>query len=309
MAVDQQSDALPVAETESDLIDLPAGGELSDNDARPISSAVPTRLVVVAGPAECGKTTLVTSVFELFQWAQIPHHIFGGSATLPGFERRCHEARIASARVIPETQRTRYEDEDVRYLHLRICDAANVSVAVDVLFTDVSGENFERARDSTDYCRELTFLHRAEHFVVLLDGEKLAEATRRWGVIQDAQLLLQSCLDSDMLGTGTFLDVVIAKCDFLMPTGTAADPIPFDTKIETEFRAMFGARVGRIEFSQIAARPLRSPALPFGYGVADLVHRWATSTPRQKPLQLERRPIEGVRESERFYRRHFGTTE
>src|SRR5438094_3901098 len=114
--------AAPVAAVR-DLIDLPTGKELDESGALKLEVARPVRLVVVAGPVGCGKTTLLTSLYELFQWGPVAEFEFAGSKTLPAFEQRCHLSRSASGASEPKTQRTLNERTvDGRliptYLHL-----------------------------------------------------------------------------------------------------------------------------------------------------------------------------------------------
>ena len=65
----------------------PSGKELAKLDevaAGKLQASVPVRLIVVAGPVGCGKTTLITSLYELFQWSKASDYSFPGSNTLPG---------------------------------------------------------------------------------------------------------------------------------------------------------------------------------------------------------------------------------
>ena len=55
---------------ESDVVNLPLGSELSEQDAIAIERAVPTRLIVIAGPAGSGKTTLLTGLYRSFSMAR-----------------------------------------------------------------------------------------------------------------------------------------------------------------------------------------------------------------------------------------------
>src|SRR5437868_1064496 len=91
---------------EVDVIDLAPGAELDEHEARALAVARANRLIVIAGPASSGKTTLVVSIYELFQWRAVPDWLFSGCATFRGFELRSHPSRIASERVVPYTDRT-----------------------------------------------------------------------------------------------------------------------------------------------------------------------------------------------------------
>src|SRR4029077_11822880 len=99
-------------------------------------------------------------------------YAFAGSLTLPAFEERCYLSRRDSGNPVPDTRRTRYEGPNPLYLHLRIRSTEGLRPFRDILCTDVSGEMFEHARDSTAECKELIFLKRANHFLLFLDSAK-----------------------------------------------------------------------------------------------------------------------------------------
>src|SRR5579872_6636824 len=71
----------------SNFIDLPAGRELNELEATSLAISRPVQLIVIAGPVLCGKTTLLTSLYESFQSGGVSGCTFAGSNTLPAFER------------------------------------------------------------------------------------------------------------------------------------------------------------------------------------------------------------------------------
>jgi hypothetical protein len=285
----------------SGLINLPTGKELDEPGAQKLEVARPVRLVVIAGPVGCGKTTLLTSLYELFQWGPVSGYSFAGSSTLPAFERRCYFSRTASERSEPDTERTPFGE--VRYLHLRVCPE-DLSREIDFLFTDVSGETFERARDSTEECQRLTFLRQADHFLLLLDSEKLIVKEKRWEVAHDSMTLLRSCLDSGMLVTNCLVNVLWTKFDYF-EASSSAEHTRFLTQLEGEIRTEFGSRIARLSFSRIAARPTQVDNLKFGHGLPELLSYWASVSPRERPMNLLPPVALGSRESEVYASRHF----
>lgn len=298
--------ASTAASTISDIIDLPSGKELSDLSAIAFATARPIRWVVVAGPVGCGKTTLLTSLYELFQWSRIGEYLFAGSNTLPALEQRCHHSRIASENLVADTQRTPYKPEPT-YLHMRICLATALHSPIDFLFTDVSGEMYEHGRDSTDECKELTFLRRAGNFLLLLDSEKGVRVDKRWAMVQEAKTLLQSCMDSTMLAEDCIINIVWSKLDYFVAAGDKKEDKEFREEVEKEFRASFGNRTKHLKFGEIAARPTMAPKLGFGKGVSELLSGWITDCPKAREMVLLPEPPLGTRESELFAQRHFAT--
>lgn len=251
--------------TVPDVIDLPSGKELDDLGAAKLQVAQPVRLIVVAGPVHSGKTTLIATLHDLFQTGKIGEYAFAWSRTLPAFELRCHLSRIASERTVPETERTKFGD--VRYLHIQISGPELPENRLDLLFTDVSGESFELARDSTEECQRLHFLKMADHFLLLIDCEKIIDSRKRNLVIHDASMMLRSCLDSGMLPASCFVKVLWTKYDLVATAGNG-EHASFLERATEEFQQQFGSRVGRLSFRKVAARPVGVDGLEFGFATA-----------------------------------------
>lgn len=293
----------PTQRNMPDFVDLPRGKELSDSNANALAMSRPVQWVVVAGPVGSGKTTLLLSLYEMFQWGKVETFLFAGSETLPAFEEHCHLSRMESENIEPDTVRTTYSPNPT-YLHLRIRSDTTPPNFTDFLFTDVSGEMFEHARDSSSACKELTFLRRASHFVLLLDCQKALDLDERWRMVEDAKMLLRSCLDDKMLSIDCVVNVVWSKYDYMIEEEKAGRHQQFRNDVAAQFQADFGDRVTHLVFSEIAARPTKAPSLKFGNGVAQLLQRWVTYCPRKREMKLLPE-ISGSRESELFAQRHF----
>jgi hypothetical protein len=294
----------PPPVTVPDVIDLPTGNELDDLEAAKLQAAQLVRLIVVAGPVGAGKTTLITTLHDLFQTGKIGDHGFAWSRTLPAFERRCHLSRIASERSAPDTERTKFGE--VRYLHTQISGPELRDNLLDLLFTDVSGESFELARDSISECQRLHFLKMADHFLLLIDCKKIIDRKKRNQVVHDAMMLLRSCRDSGMLSASCFVNVLWTKYDYVAAADNG-EHASFLEKATQEFQKQFGSRVGRLSFRKVAARPECVEGLEFGYGLPELLQEWATESPRNRTMDLLPDEQLGSRESEKFLQRHFNS--
>jgi hypothetical protein len=79
-----------------DLVDLPSGEALTERQAAEVARDELSKVIIIAGPFNSGKTTILTSLFEAFQEAPFGNFQFRGSRTLFGFERRCHLGRMES---------------------------------------------------------------------------------------------------------------------------------------------------------------------------------------------------------------------
>ena len=153
----------PVEEKSTD-VDLPHGDSLQPNESIAISCASPTRFIIVAGAAESGKTTLVGSIFERFRLGVFGGYRFAGSQTLRGFERICHPGRVASGNTIPQTERTKLP-LGRQLLHLRFRKLDGSLPCQDLLISDLSGEEFDNAKDFGSDARNLSIVRSAHRLL------------------------------------------------------------------------------------------------------------------------------------------------
>ncbi len=297
-----------VVEKTPEFIDLPQGKELNDIAALDLAKSRPIQWIVLAGPIDSGKTTLLTSLYELFQWRKVEGYAFAGSNTLPAFEERCYLSRRDSGNVVSHTQRTPYKGPDPQYLHLRIRSTEGLRLFRDFLFTDVSGEMFEHARDSTTECKEMIFLKRANHFLLFLDSAKGVQQDERWAMFEDGKALLQSCMDSEMIGANCVVNIVWSRFDYFLTKAAEDRHRLFRVEVEKQIRETFEQRIPRLVFSEVAARPSEAPDLRIGHGVPALLKQWAATPLEMKALDLFPSSYSGTRESELFAARHFSST-
>ena len=294
-------EALPSNEWDAEaeeFIQLPTGGGFDPQSASMVTCAAPTRLIVLAGAIDSGKTTLLASIYEMFQEAPLAGYLFAGSLTLPALERRCHLARIASSRSTPDTERTKVTDDTLLHLRVRAEDCSRPSQ--DVLFTDLGGERFRLAKDSTDECRRLELLLRADHFVLLIDGAKLASLADRHQAHVSAGSLLRSCLDAEMLGPHSYVDVLFAKWDLVAPELGKHRLKKFLEEVRSQFKERFAGRVARLRFFEVAARPTE-PGLLFGHNLDQVVPSWIEDAPCRRYSEAEFAGSSAVlREIDRF---------
>src|SRR5688572_22970922 len=72
-----------------DMVELPDGLAFTPVTAARITANRLTRVIVVAGDRDSGKTTLVSALFDKFQEGPFAGYLFAGCRTLRGLERRC----------------------------------------------------------------------------------------------------------------------------------------------------------------------------------------------------------------------------
>lgn len=237
-----------------------------------------SRVIILAGPEDCGKTTLLACLNDRFQHGYLGGYCFAGSLTLPGFEKRCHNSRIASGRTTPETDRTKFDDQ-IYFLHLSIRKKDHLSNKQDLLFSDISGEHFRLMKDSTDECKKLSFLPRADHFLLLIDGEKLTSAAERHVAVAFGISLLRSCLDAQMLGTRSFVDIVTTKWDIIKTSPHRNQTLTFLKNFKTDLAKSYESRLARLRFFDIAARPTIDSGLEPGFGLDKVFPSWVEDSP------------------------------
>ena len=270
-------DADPEVDQAEVVEPYPSGEALTAEEALTITRSAPTRVIVVAGPAGSGKTTLVASLYERFHDGPLAGYLFAGSRTLVGFERRCHLSRRASSRETPDTERTSQAASDV-LLHLKV-RAELGGPRVDMLFTDIYGEAFRQAADSTDEAEQLTVLRRADHVALLLDGAKLASPTQRQEPYSQADALLASCLEVGVLGPDSQVQMLVTKADKLRSGPRVETNLAFVADRWAWLEGRYRNRLASLEHFEIAARPESPSHLRSAHGLDTLFPLWV-SRPR-----------------------------
>lgn len=258
---------------------FPDGDVLNASESGEIVRASPTSIVVMAGPARCGKTTLVAGLYELFHRGPFGGYLFAGSRTLPGFERRCHLARLSSGLETPDTERT-LRSEGTDLLHLRLAEQEGNDFR-GILFTDIYGEAFRRAADVAEDCRKFTVLKRADHVSVLVDGAKAADKQQRQLAFSSADSLIGQCLDCGMLDRESSVQLVVTKWDVVV--GHAGSVEFVDGKLDW-LNNRYATRVGSLTSHKVSIRPPSNGDITRGHGMAELLGIWTQVRWRCPPV-------------------------
>ena len=295
----------PIAD--SDLLDLPSGEGYPLSGASEITCRKLANIILFAGTAECGKTTLLASLYLMFNTQPFAGYIFAGSRTLVGFEKRVHTARIASRLSSPTTERSKVSE----LLHLRVRRADRSAACKDLLLCDLIGEDFREARDSTDGCRRLHIIRRADAFVMLIDGAKVASLDARQQAKTDAIALLRNILDCEMLAETSQVEVLTTKWDLIDGASDRDECVAFNDHIREEMTRHFEKRVGGLSFGSVAAHATQG-TFPLGHGLEERFKSWVErptgAARRFRSFSAER---SDAMEYDRYLRRHlpsFGRT-
>jgi hypothetical protein len=234
-----------------------------------------TPIVFLAGDVKSGKTTLLGSIEDAFQFGPLAGYNFAWSETLVGFEERCFESRIRSGRTVADTPRTQPQ-EGQEFFHLRL--RKNVSAPFrELLFADMSGEFYERAIKYAAELKEKEFetLPRCDYLVLLLDGQKLLDHGQRQDVRREALTFLQRCREAQLLRPETVLQVMISKWDMV-----ARRPQEEQTKCRDFITSRFNreALQREVEVIAIASRPdSDSEGIDKLFGIREIFPRWVES--------------------------------
>lgn len=274
-----------------EIQELFSGEDLRTADVAGIMSGSPTRMIVLAGAADAGKTTLLVTIMHLFHKGGIGDYIFAGSRTLPAFERRAFDSYITSGRSVPTTQHTVSSLDDIKFLHLAVRKKTLDEPTINLLFTDISGENFRQARDSAEECKKLWVLHRADYFALLLDGGRIAEPTQRQHTKIDGITLLRRCIETNMLGKSSYIDILFSKMDILESSSERTRALSFIEEIKSEITERFVSSLGRLRFITIAARPTEKRELGEAYGFNDFLPTWIEESPFIRPIMSSLQPV------------------
>lgn len=270
---EEQDTANSEAENEQeDVVDLRLGSALTTMEASQIMGSSVTKVLVIAGAEESGKTTLIASLFHRFQKGPFAGYLFAGSDTLIGFDERCHEARIDSDKCTANMPRTNPKEDRI-FLHLKVRDKDMDRPIRDLLISDLSGELYREAKDSVEDCRKLGLIRRADHFILLIDGAKIVRNDKRQSAKVDAEQLLKCCVDAGQLGKNSLVDVLFTKWDIIESTGRQTSHEEFVSQIQRSLKGKFSTRVGRLRFSKVAVLG-EVGEHPVGHGLDNLIPSW-----------------------------------
>ncbi|MDY5246910.1 MAG: hypothetical protein SPJ50_04885 [Ligilactobacillus salivarius] len=177
---------------------LSSGEALNTKETYEITAREKTKLVVLAGLAGSGKTTIETSLYQMFQKQSMGGVYFAGSNTIQGYEQRAFFTRTKSRGTTPTTQRTSLEIGR-SFLHLRLWERETDEFC-NLLFADLSGEAFETHIGRVDEVKQdFPFMDRADYFVGVLDGELINNKRKRNGAVAAMIELVRTFYDAELV--------------------------------------------------------------------------------------------------------------
>jgi len=304
---------------DEDFVGLAAGLPLDSSETEILRRHHRTRLIVLAGDSKSGKTTFLASIFMRFQKGPFSDYLFAGSDTLMGFEARCWPSRAASLGLKATTIKTPAGKEN--FYHLRVRMEGEDIIAHDLLFSDVSGEIYQRAVSSSAACAEIGEVQQADHFVLLLDGAKLRSYDERPLVFSNARQLLRRLLDSKVLSMETSVQVVFTKNDMLKANAdelvereivSAEDCCPVNetddyiqmiqANMEQEFEVLLSHR----RYFRVTSRSDLDESYELADGIAPILPLWVEELPERRPTRELPAALSPRTEPDKFLLRELG---
>lgn len=231
------------------------------------------RVIAVIGPKDAGKTSLIASLYDLFQEGPVAGVEFARSETLHAFEQACHDARTVSRRNVPEMERTPLGE--VRFYHIDVA-ASSASHGLTLLLGDRAGEEYRSAADDVSETTTFPEIVRADIVTLLVDGVRLADTTARHNLQNDIIMILQALDDGGALSGTPRLVIVLTKLDAVLASPHQEQTHTDFAALQTRIKKLFGHAFERIETCKVAASP-KSDSQPRGTGVSQVVEFWTAA--------------------------------
>ena len=278
--VDDMVGEEPVPEEVSlPAIPLSLGEALDRAGASNLQRRRPSRVVGVIGPQFAGKTSLMASVYEILQEGGVAGYTFAGSSTLIGFEMICHDARAASRRPEPHTERTTV-GADATFFHLDLGRGGPPAIT-SLFIGDRSGEDYLAANDELSNAAGFFELHRADVVTLLVNGEQLADEQLRHEIRASTPQMIDALVEAGSITARQRVAVVLTKKDAIVASANTE-------RVNSDFEDMIagikrhhGDRVAEVAPFVVAASPRIANAVRRGEGVDALLEYWMQPTPSE----------------------------
>ena len=284
-----------------DKYQINSGEALNSSDIYRIAAKESTRMIVLVGPVASGKTTMETSLYQLFQNSPVNDFCFAGSYSLQGFEQRAFYTRIKSKGNEPTTQRTSLEDNQA-FLHIRLWNRNN-NVISNLILADISGEAFTNHIGQVDEAKiSFPFIERADYVVGIIDGEKLCNKKTRNSIVSEMIEMIRTFWDAELITDGCVLQIVFSKFDLFSKVENHNLILE---KIKQQIVARLSELFMDIEYYNVAAMPSTIDDFSVGYGLEDLLQGWVRKHVRKSSRKMEE-PFDELTEYDRLYYKFLG---
>lgn len=261
---DTDQEKLEASEEQELEVALADGGPLGiDLVTKRLCSTGARRIAIIGGTGS-GKTTLISSIYDLLGRGPFEGYGFAGSDTLNAYEQFCHLARASSGRTTPDTEHTSRRS-GLSFMHLALVRISN-GQKIHILFSDRSGEEYEAAADKRDICRELIEVERADLILLLVDAEKLVDSVQRHPALAQSRTIIEALIDGGLIRANQRLVVTLTKFDVIKDQENETEIVDLFSNSVEKIKNRFGDHFGEIIEAKIASRPNR-PTVEPGFGL------------------------------------------
>jgi hypothetical protein len=282
---------------------LPSGNALSLQELYEITASEDTKIIILVGPSACGKTTIETTIYQMFYDGTVNGYYFAGSKTIQAYEHRSFNTRVKSKQNVPTTPRTIRGVQDI-FLHLRLWNEKTQKFT-NFLFADLSGEDFESHRADTDAMKKnFAFIKYADYIIAVLDGDLISTKKNRNSTFDSITELLRTMAEAEIFNSRTNLQAVISKYDIV--SERASGDINIESYINN-IASKLEQRTGlNIVLRNIAAMPNNISKYAIGYGIEDLMASWCTKSTKNIRSYDSEKDLNLNSEFNKLYRKLLG---
>lgn len=163
------------------------------------------------------------------------------------------------------------------WLHIRLRDVERRWPAQDLLLGDFDGERFQQVRDGVTDPLSLSFLRRADHVGIVIDGAKIADETSRVAERNDVLNLVNELKKPGALAGERALFLVVTKIDKFEKL--EAKPRRAANLALKRIHSAAAEAVGfDVQLLRLAVRSL-VPDFPLGHGLESILERLLVGGP------------------------------
>ena len=264
--------------SDENFVKLPLGRALTLAETYPLTASSDVKIIVLLGPTSCGKTTLETTIYQMFQMGSLGDYYFAGSETLVAYEQRAFATRTISNSSDPMTPRTVRGASDI-FLHLKLWHTKNNKMQ-NFLFADLAGEELkDKIADVNAMKKDFWFIKHADYIISVLDGELLIDSNERLGVVEDAKLLLRTICDANLYKSNTKFQLIISKHDLILKA--KEDDMKIEEFINIQKNFIQKNLKRNLDFFDIAAMPIENKYCDIGHGIENLFNSWNCTDAKQ----------------------------
>lgn len=268
-------------ESRANTVTLSSAAKLSVLEANRLLRQHECKVIAVIGPHDAGKTSLIASIFDLFQEGPVGSIEFASSSTLHAFEQACHYARCTSERTTPDSERTTL-GEGIKFYHLGV-RGQSVPDGMALIIGDRAGETYREATDNLDEAYEFCEVNRADTITILVDGERLLDIAARHEVRNDIELIVQALVEAKVVLHNPKVALVLTKID-------AVNASPQAGRVEKDFDSLLESLRNRFQSNFTCVEPFKVAASPKfnnvtrGCGISELLNFWLATPDRRRPI-------------------------